>query len=40
MGGHVVACRSCDAPARLAGLARVLRRHIDLLRVSGSLCRA
>ncbi|WP_341829930.1 putative leader peptide [Streptomyces hainanensis] len=35
-----MACRSYDAPARLVGLARVSRRHIDLLRVSGSLCRA
>lgn len=26
-------------PVRLVGFARALRRHIDLLRVSGTLCR-
>ncbi|ADI12591.1 hypothetical protein SBI_09473 [Streptomyces bingchenggensis BCW-1] len=28
-----------DTPVRLVGFARALRRHIDLLRVSGTLCR-
>ncbi len=31
--------RSYDAPVRLVGFARALRRHIDLLRIAGLLCR-
>ncbi|MDT0317767.1 hypothetical protein [Streptomyces millisiae] len=38
--GDVVAAHEYDAPVRLVGVARVLRRHIDLLRVSSILCHA